>query len=82
MDLRQLSHAPVLIVGGGPVGLATALELSFHGIACVIIEPRAEVSSLRPRARTTSARTMEYFHRWGIADVVRPRALKKRLRKE
>ncbi len=65
---------PVLIVGGGPVGLAAALELAHHGIASVVIEPRLEVSWLRPRAKTTSARTMEHLRRWGIADIVRERA--------
>jgi len=65
---------PVLIVGGGPVGLATAIELSFHGIASLVIEPRPTVSWLRPRAKTTSARTMEHFRRWGIASAVRERA--------
>lgn len=65
---------PVVVVGGGPVGLATAIELSFHGVASIVIEPRAAVSWLRPRAKTTSARTMEHFRRWGIADAVRERA--------
>jgi len=31
------SH-PVLVVGGGPAGLATAIELTGHGIAAVVIE--------------------------------------------
>ncbi len=65
---------PVLVVGGGPVGLATALELAHHGVASLVIEPRREVSWLRPRAKTTSARTMEHFRRWGIADAVREQA--------
>ena len=68
------SSAPVLIAGGGPVGLATAVELAHHGIASVVIERRAEVSWLRPRAKTTSARTMEHFRRWGLADTLRARA--------
>jgi 2-polyprenyl-6-methoxyphenol hydroxylase-like FAD-dependent oxidoreductase len=29
---------------------------------------------LRPRAKTTSARTMEHFRRWGLADELRDRA--------
>jgi 2-polyprenyl-6-methoxyphenol hydroxylase-like FAD-dependent oxidoreductase len=67
-------EVPVLVAGGGPVGLATAIELADHGISCVVIERRAEVSWLRPRAKTTSARTMEHFRRWGLADKLRERA--------
>ncbi|MEV0247420.1 FAD-dependent monooxygenase [Nocardia sp. NPDC050712] len=70
----RTSRAPVLIVGGGPTGLATALELAHHGIGSIVIEPRTEVSWLRPRAKTTSTRTMEHFRRWGIAGTVRTRA--------
>jgi 2-polyprenyl-6-methoxyphenol hydroxylase-like FAD-dependent oxidoreductase len=64
----------VLVVGGGPVGLAAAMELGHHGVPSVLVEPREEVSYLRPRAKTTSARTMELFRRWSLADEVRRRA--------
>jgi 2-polyprenyl-6-methoxyphenol hydroxylase-like FAD-dependent oxidoreductase len=67
-------HAPVLIVGGGPVGLACAVELAHHGVASLVLERRPEVSHLRPRAKTTSARTMEHFRRLGIAGEIRHRA--------
>ncbi|RFA13201.1 hypothetical protein B7R22_13600 [Subtercola boreus] len=62
---------PVLIVGGGPVGLALAEELSQHRVPVIIVEPRAVVEHSRPRAKTTSVRTMEHFRRWGIADRLR-----------
>ncbi len=65
---------PVLIVGGGPVGLAVAMELRHHGIRSTVLEPRTTVSQLRPRAKTTSARTMELFRRWSFAAEVRKRA--------
>jgi 2-polyprenyl-6-methoxyphenol hydroxylase-like FAD-dependent oxidoreductase len=64
----------VLVVGGGPAGLAAAAELSLHGIECVVIEPRTQVSHRRPRAKTTSVRTMEHMRRWGIAGRLREAA--------
>lgn len=62
------------IVGGGPVGLACAMELALHGVASVVLEKRSEVTMSRPRAKTVSARTMEHLRRWGIADELRRRA--------
>src|ERR1700761_6955690 len=64
------AQVPVLIAGGG----ATAMELSRHGIRSAVIEPRPEVAWLRPRAKTVSARTMEHFRRWGLADELRARS--------
>ncbi|MEJ3406083.1 FAD-dependent monooxygenase [Rathayibacter sp. YIM 133350] len=67
-------RVPVAIVGGGPVGLTMALELARHGRGCVLVEPRLDVDHSRPRAKTTSARTMELFRRTGAADEIRRRA--------
>ncbi|WP_113699234.1 FAD-dependent monooxygenase [Nonomuraea lactucae] len=69
--VNSTSTAPVLVAGGGPAGLATAAELAFHGIPSIVVEPRAAVSHTRPRAKTTSPRTMELFRRWGIAGAIR-----------
>jgi len=67
----EVQHTTVLVVGGGPAGLAAAAELSLHGVGCVLIEPRLRVSHRRPRAKTTSIRTMEHLRRWGVADALR-----------
>jgi 2-polyprenyl-6-methoxyphenol hydroxylase-like FAD-dependent oxidoreductase len=67
----EVQHTTVLVVGGGPAGLAAAAELSLHGVGCVLIEPRLQVSHRRPRAKTTSIRTMEHLRRWGVADALR-----------
>ena len=63
----------VLIAGGGPVGLATAIELGRRGIDTVVIEPRTTPSHARPRCKTFNVRTMEHLRRWGIADHLRER---------
>ena len=68
------ASTPVLVAGGGPAGLAAAAELGLHGIGCVVIEPRVQVSHRRPRAKTTSIRTMEHLRRWGLAGQLRAAA--------
>jgi len=65
---------PVVVVGGGPVGLTFALELAHHGVASTLIEPRTVVEHSRPRAKTVSARSMELLRRLGAADEIRRRA--------
>ncbi|GAA4736458.1 FAD-dependent oxidoreductase [Modestobacter marinus] len=65
------ARVPVLIAGGGPSGLAAALELGRRGIEVLVVEPRTSLDPLRPRAKTTSVRTMEHLRRWGLADRLR-----------
>ncbi|MGH9108357.1 MAG: FAD-dependent monooxygenase, partial [Acidimicrobiales bacterium] len=64
----------VMVVGGGPTGLAAMVELGRRGIHSVVVEPRTALSEVRPRAKTTSIRTMEHFRRWGLADTLRAAA--------
>jgi 2-polyprenyl-6-methoxyphenol hydroxylase-like FAD-dependent oxidoreductase len=61
---------PVLIVGGGPVGLALAIDLGWRGISVRVVE-QDDGTIDHPRANAENARTMEFFRRWGIADAVR-----------
>ncbi len=61
---------PVLIVGGGPVGLTLAIDLSQQGVECLLIDKRPEPSFL-PKMERCHSRTMEHFRRLGIADPVR-----------
>lgn len=64
-----MSIVPVVIVGGGPVGLSLAAELGAHGVECLLLE-KGLGANHHPRANVVAARTMEFFRRWGIADEV------------
>ncbi|HEY8374614.1 MAG TPA: FAD-dependent monooxygenase [Pseudonocardiaceae bacterium] len=61
---------PVLIVGGGPVGLSTALFLGRHGVRTLLVEKR-DGTSLLPRAPGLQARTMELFRAAGFHHDIR-----------
>ena len=58
---------PVLICGGGPVGLALAVELGSRGIRCILVE-RGDGNVAVPKMSQLSTRTMEFCRRWGIAE--------------
>ncbi|MEU9211012.1 FAD-dependent oxidoreductase [Streptomyces sp. NPDC048415] len=59
----------VLIVGGGPAGLTTALELARRGVRGLLIE-RRDFSTHFPRAHLLNVRTMETFADVGVADAI------------
>jgi 2-polyprenyl-6-methoxyphenol hydroxylase-like FAD-dependent oxidoreductase len=63
-------NVPVLIAGGGPVGLALATELGLRGIECLLVEKRDGVLSV-PKMSQVSTRNMEFCRRWGIAEAVK-----------
>ena len=63
-------HIPVLIVGGGPVGLSLAGDLGRRGIDCILIE-QSEGVVYHPRATALNARTMELMRRFGLAETVK-----------
>jgi 2-polyprenyl-6-methoxyphenol hydroxylase-like FAD-dependent oxidoreductase len=56
---------PVLIVGGGPVGLALAGDLGWRGIRCLLVE-QGDGSIYQPKMDMVGIRTMEQCRRWGI----------------
>ncbi|MGW4213667.1 FAD-dependent monooxygenase [Lentzea sp. NPDC004789] len=60
---------PVAVVGGGPVGLITALGLVHHGIPVMVFE-EDETLSLDTKAGTVLTRTLEVLHRYDAVDAV------------
>lgn len=69
-----MSRKPVIIVGGGPVGLAAALELAKFHVPSVVVE-RHDSTSWHPKARNLNARTMEIARGWGRAVYQRLRGI-------
>ena len=72
-DASTTDEAPVLIAGGGLVGLCAAAFLAQRGIRTLAIE-RLESTSPLPRAAFFHMRTMELFRSLGIEDSIRERS--------
>ncbi len=61
---------PVVIVGGGPVGMGLALDLGRRGVECLVVE-RNPVPRRIPKGQNLTQRTMEHFAFWGVEEEVR-----------
>ena len=67
---RTASDIPVLIVGGGPVGLALALDLGWRNVPCMLVE-QGDGEVVDAKMFATGIRTLEFCRRWGIAERVK-----------
>ena len=65
---------PVLIVGGGPVGLTASLLLSQYGVRSLLVE-RHPGTAILPKSRGINARTMEMYRQAGIEAAIRAAGL-------
>jgi 2-polyprenyl-6-methoxyphenol hydroxylase-like FAD-dependent oxidoreductase len=68
-QMWNAEEVPVLVVGAGPAGLATAITLGHYGVECLVVERRLEPSS-HPRATNISTRSMELLRSWGLEERV------------
>jgi 4-hydroxyisophthalate hydroxylase len=68
-ESRQVSTS-VVIVGGGPVGLALAAALGKAGIPTALVERSHEPSTI-PKGQNLTARSLEHFYFWDCADRLR-----------
>ena len=56
------TRVPVLIAGGGPVGLSLAIELAYRGIRCLLVE-QSDGSVEFPTTNLANTRTVEHLRR-------------------
>src|SRR5712691_2416439 len=63
-----------LVVGGGPVGLAAAIELGWRAVPTILVTEKLDTAQ-HPKCNNTNARSMEHFRRLGIADELRSEGL-------
>jgi 2-polyprenyl-6-methoxyphenol hydroxylase-like FAD-dependent oxidoreductase len=68
--MNTLTTTEVLVVGGGPTGMAMGLELRSRGVGFVLVEA-TDGAVGHPRVSSIGPRSMEFFRRWGIADRIR-----------
>ena len=73
MRAEATQECPVVIAGGGLIGLSTAMFLAQQGIASIAVE-RLKGGSPLPRAAHFHMRTLELFRLAGIEDEVKRRS--------
>ena len=74
MSEHHAENVPVIIVGGGPIGLSMGLLMGRFGINAILLERNAATTD-HPKARGSFARTMELFRLWGVEQYIRDRGL-------
>jgi 3-(3-hydroxy-phenyl)propionate hydroxylase len=67
--MHSPSQRPILVAGGGPVGVITALSLARQGLPVQVFEAEAKVNDM-PRAATTHVATLEMLAGLGMVDEV------------
>ncbi|MBC9252825.1 2-polyprenyl-6-methoxyphenol hydroxylase [Pseudomonas alcaligenes] len=65
-----MRETPVLISGGGPVGLVLALSLSRLGVRSLLVNDRKHTTT-HPKLDVVNCRSMELFRQLGLAEKVR-----------
>ena len=63
-------HYQVIIVGGGPVGVALAVDLGLRGISCALVERHLSPQRI-PKGQNLTQRTLEHFYFWGVSNELR-----------
>lgn len=71
-----MQHYDTLILGGGLVGLTTALALDAHGVSALVVDPAPPATTLASgfdgRASAIASASWRMLEAIGIADTLRP----------
>lgn len=67
--MSRAVEVPVLILGGGPIGMSTALGLRHLGVECMVVERHPSTLDF-PKGRRVTTRTVEIFRQWGLEGAV------------
>ena len=65
-----MKEVPVLIAGGGPVGMTLAKTLASFGIQCMLVEKNPSTTR-HPKMDITNSRSMELFRKLGLSKLLR-----------
>ena len=68
-DSQLPTHHPVIIAGGGPAGLAAAMDLAQQGVRTVVLDDNNTVS-VGSRAICIAKRTLEICDRYGCGQAM------------
>lgn len=68
--MSDMIETPVLIAGGGPVGMTLALNLARYNVRSIVVE-RNPTTTRHPKMDLTNGRSMELFKRVGLAEKLR-----------
>lgn len=64
------TDVPVLIAGGGPVGMTLALNLARYGVRSIVAERNPDTTK-HPKMDLTNGRSMELYRRLGLTEKLR-----------
>ncbi|MCK0166570.1 FAD-dependent monooxygenase [Jannaschia sp. S6380] len=80
VDQDRVAHHPVVVVGGGPVGLALALDLGLRGTPVLLLDDQ-EGAGEGSRAICFARRTLEIADRLGVGRAMREKGVEWRVGK-
>jgi 3-(3-hydroxy-phenyl)propionate hydroxylase len=74
LDRREVAHRPVIVVGGGPVGLTCAIDLARYGTPVLLVDDDDKLAH-GSRAICFAKRSLEIWDRLGCGETITARGV-------